>query len=456
MPAKAFESFTPRRTTTYLTLEDEDDDDEECAKPVAKPVPVSSESKQRDSSARLSQPRHVSPRSLLSTPQSSAPPSSRTAPLSSRGKPSARGSRPRPPAVVPPLTLPAPRHPPQPSCSARPQEDVLSAGVRSTGCGSALTDFSARSSAQHDGGGAVWDEEASYRYYGDRHEGEGRLERHDEDEYVGHGCYEVMADYEETDCESDYQRVVSISVSQWTQSPPTAADWVKLHGLLSGDAKKKQRPRLASSPTERSAPGEVGRGSGVSSRSFFSSPRRPRNAKERPSPYELWKSAGARRDAQSEPVKRRSPPREAASPPLVRPRRPFVSTPKSSPASASAGRPPNPQCQALAAKASSLAKPSSSAAAKTLHTPKPVPAYAGGASPRRFGRPPSEPEPTRPSSIKRASEMFRELSHVRDDGERVLRLASVPLALEAATGADLESWEGKRAIELAYEFGKGA
>ena len=52
--------------------------------------------------------------------------------------------------------------------------------------------------------------------------------------------------------------------------------------------------------------------------------------------------------------------------------------------------------------------------------------------------------------------MFRELSHVRDDGERVLRLASVPLALEAATGVDLESWEGKRAIELAYEFGKGA
>jgi hypothetical protein len=47
--------------------------------------------------------------------------------------------------------------------------------------------------------------------------------------------------------------------------------------------------------------------------------------------------------------------------------------------------------------------------------------------------------------------VFNELAHSRLDGQKVLRISSLPLALESL-GADLDSWEGRAALNLARSW----
>ena len=65
---------------------------------------------------------------------------------------------------------------------------------------------------------------------------------------------------------------------------------------------------------------------------------------------------------------------------------------------------------------------------------------------------PVTPKPNRPDF--RVRKVFDELSHARpSDGQRMLAIASLPLALEAL-GGDLTTWEGRTALELANGWAK--
>ena len=62
---------------------------------------------------------------------------------------------------------------------------------------------------------------------------------------------------------------------------------------------------------------------------------------------------------------------------------------------------------------------------------------------------PVTPKPLRPSV--RVRKVFNELAHPRLDGQQVMRISAMPLALEAL-GADLGSWEGRTALQLAHSW----
>ena len=64
---------------------------------------------------------------------------------------------------------------------------------------------------------------------------------------------------------------------------------------------------------------------------------------------------------------------------------------------------------------------------------------------------PVTPKPIKPSL--RVRNVFNELSHEQPDGQRVVRIANLPMALEAL-GADLNSWEGRTALTLANGWAK--
>ena len=185
----------------------------------------------------------------------------------------------------------------------------------------------------------------------------------------------------------DSKRIVSISVSQWGEVPPSEADWVRVHGLLSDgeDAEAGarsdtdgERPREASPPRlveidETGSAPDAAKAGGLAGSSggggdALAAAGRTRTASTRPTPAELFASANKK----GERPTRKSPPRPKGPPPVVRMQRRLLSPHR--PRWRPEGPPPPP--------------------------PPPLPSYAGATprqlsprkrdSARRFGRLPSE------------------------------------------------------------------
>lgn len=170
-------------------------------------------------------------------------------------------------------------------------------------------------------------------------------------------------------CSSRGSRIVSISVTQWEDTEVATADWQQLHRLLS--------PTSHASPADVSEePEGVGssygmqRAKGVSAgaaRSFFQSSRRPRNAKERPTPAELHRQQFEKQERAKRPP---PPKKDVPPPPAPRMCRPHVCTDRYK-----LTRPPPP-------------KP---LPRKPPPPPPPLPPYAG-AVPRQHPGPRPKPE----------------------------------------------------------------
>ena len=152
-------------------------------------------------------------------------------------------------------------------------------------------------------------------------------------------------------------RVVSISVAQWTSAPPRMEDWVQVHGLLSagstpGGGSKKGGGRVLSGAADGESPPrlvEISGGGGTSPATekkaaqlvlagALVNQHKPRNAKRRPTPAELW----ALYNRKEEPIKRKPPPRLKGPPPVVRMRVPIFQRKKPPPPPPPIPPPPPP------------------------------------------------------------------------------------------------------------------